>query len=238
MAMNNIILYFLEKYKQNWQSVYDAIVSKEKIDSEIILNYHFNKATKYISILDENYPSKFKNTHMPPYILCYEGNLSFINENVLGVFGKPTTCDLLEFENLSKFNFVFCFEAEHLNLEDYENLLSRGLKIILIASSDLNSLKKFKNHYNVLKVSEYYDDKFNKSLEQTTDRIFYSISDHIFIKSKHPNSIKIIFQNYQNKRKKCYLVLETKLEKWINDLIKEQLVMPIEKLSDIISTKS
>ena len=65
--MNDILAYFAIKYNGDWDEIYSAINRKEKVDLEekfILLS----KCGKYITLLDNEYPSKLKGIYKPPFV--------------------------------------------------------------------------------------------------------------------------------------------------------------------------
>ncbi|TPR20104.1 DNA-protecting protein DprA [Apilactobacillus timberlakei] len=63
--------------------------SKEVNDS---LKYHLEHV-KFISILDKNYPIGLKESYLPPIIIFYFGNISLIENKMLGVVGSRKNTD-------------------------------------------------------------------------------------------------------------------------------------------------
>jgi len=56
------------KYKQDWDSIKNAIVTKESITEEQIKDALALVKGKCITIVDENYPIEFKRLDQPPFV--------------------------------------------------------------------------------------------------------------------------------------------------------------------------
>ena len=80
--IENYLLYFNQKYKGNWDDVYNAIKNLEQVDKEIInkiANEPWNKDEGYISILSDDYPMSLSIISKPPFILYWKGNKDILN---------------------------------------------------------------------------------------------------------------------------------------------------------------
>lgn len=70
MTMREILIYLYLKYDKDWDRIYEAICTKEKIDKfELINTLEYEDLTSYITIIDNNYPSKYKSQFKPPFVL-------------------------------------------------------------------------------------------------------------------------------------------------------------------------
>ncbi|MEG2800172.1 MAG: DNA-processing protein DprA [Erysipelotrichaceae bacterium] len=79
--MREQILYYAWKYQGNWNKIANAISKKEQWE---IIQYDGN----YITIVDEHYPNCLKELNYAPWILFYEGNLSYIQDELVSVVGS------------------------------------------------------------------------------------------------------------------------------------------------------
>lgn len=61
------------------------------VDLEKNLDEYDNKQIKWISILDKTYPEYLKNIYNPPALLFYQGDLSLLNQQLLGIVGSRLT---------------------------------------------------------------------------------------------------------------------------------------------------
>jgi DNA processing protein len=76
--MSRVLLYFSIKYHGDWDQIYDALERKEKVDREEVLKTEKDLKCKYITILDNEYPNKLRNSHRPPFVLFYAGNAKLL----------------------------------------------------------------------------------------------------------------------------------------------------------------
>ncbi len=87
--MTKVINFFNYKYKGDWDSVYEAIQRKEKIEiHELEDFYNVDNKVRYLSIIDERYPENYKSIYMPPLTLYYAGDINTLNEsNITSLWG-------------------------------------------------------------------------------------------------------------------------------------------------------
>lgn len=70
MSMREIIIYLYLKYNKDWDRIYEAIRNKEPIDKlDMKDTLEYEDLTSYITIIDNNYPSKYKSQFKPPFVL-------------------------------------------------------------------------------------------------------------------------------------------------------------------------
>ena len=90
MNSREIMLYFSQKYSGNWDRIYEALELKEEFDEQEAMKVIKTIKSKYITMLDEEYPESLKNCFKPPFVLYYYGDISLINDthNKLAVVGS------------------------------------------------------------------------------------------------------------------------------------------------------
>ncbi|MGX9357740.1 DNA-processing protein DprA [Mycoplasma sp. 773] len=168
--MNEILLYFIFKYKGDWNDVYKAIKNKEEIKEEEFDTFKFKiheKNKKIITILDDEYPKQLLNITKPPFVLFYEGNLNILKQSnrqqCIYLTGSYETKNIIEYiekyknDNDSVFINLYWTGLEQKILKTF---LKRNFKVIILlpcgieyAKNNLN-LKEFLND-NCLIISEY-----------------------------------------------------------------------------------
>ena len=78
LTMSEILVYFAIKYSNDWNKMYKAIQQKERVEQEtgreVIDNYLAKKGYKYITLIDDAYPSKLKVKYKPPFVIFYKGD--------------------------------------------------------------------------------------------------------------------------------------------------------------------
>ena len=58
--MREVLLYFSLLYKGDFNRIYKAVASKEKVDENKFKELKKNLKSQYITIIDEDYPKKLK----------------------------------------------------------------------------------------------------------------------------------------------------------------------------------
>ncbi len=93
VSAREILLYLSIKYEGEWDLICKAIVERESINDEELKQCLLSFKGRYITICDENYPSKFNKIYKPPFVLYYYGDLSLINKPCLAVVGSRECSD-------------------------------------------------------------------------------------------------------------------------------------------------
>ena len=65
------------KYEGDWLKIYNALSTREEIESEYELKIQSMKC-KTLTMLDDDYPFHLKQVHRPPFVLFYYGDISLI----------------------------------------------------------------------------------------------------------------------------------------------------------------
>ena len=89
--MNTILIFFAIKYQGNWDKIYQALETKEKVSLEEIKKIQLKikkENWKIITIIDLEYPKKLKETYKPPFVLWLQGNLSLLNKKTICLTGN------------------------------------------------------------------------------------------------------------------------------------------------------
>lgn len=79
--LREAILYYSIQSMGDWSKIAKAIHNKETFKT---IEYPF----PYITIIDKEYPEAFKKLRFPPWILFYQGNLSLLNQESIGIVGS------------------------------------------------------------------------------------------------------------------------------------------------------
>lgn len=96
MKAREIIAFLSIKYDGNYKKIMDAIKEKEKINEEEALNSINKLKSKYVTIIDDEYPQYLKHIPAPPLILFYYGDLSILdikNRKKLAVIGSRNSSE-------------------------------------------------------------------------------------------------------------------------------------------------
>ncbi|AWX42862.1 DNA processing protein SMF [Metamycoplasma cloacale] len=169
--MNEYLLYFVYKYKGNWDEIYHALKNFELIDSDYhnqIKKQQEMSTSKYVTVLDDGYPDVLVNADKMPFLIFYRGDLKLLdNNNIVCLTGNlisKNTLELLkEIEKIDQeVTFVSLLWKGLDELIVKKILENPKLKLVLIAPSGLNKLEidfiDKKDYARILLISEYPDD--------------------------------------------------------------------------------
>ena len=171
MTSQNILAYLAIKYDGDWNKIYNAIKFKEVISAADIEQVLSECTTKYITILDDDYPSEFKNVYRPPIVLFYKGDIEILkNKRTLGVVGarKATDYGLYATEKivreLDKNIVVISGLAKGIDTAAHSAAIKYNLKTIAFLGCGINYIYPQENYQlykdieeNGLILSEYPD---------------------------------------------------------------------------------
>ncbi len=180
--MENVLLYFSLKYSGNWDKIYKALDTKERISKEEITNVLQKINCNFITILSPFYPNSLKYIHKPPFVLFYKGDINLISNYAKNVgivggkeiddYGKTRIATLLP--DLKKENkLIITNENEGVNEEVLDICKEKSLETIFILKSGIKDyLDKTLDieHKNILFICECYE----VSQDKTDDYIEYS----------------------------------------------------------------
>ena len=82
--MNNVLLYFALKHDGDFEKIYNDIKAKVPVDENEFIKLKRGLKTKYVTILDNNYPTVLKQIACPPFVLFYEGNIRLAKDLEVG----------------------------------------------------------------------------------------------------------------------------------------------------------
>ena len=71
-VMENIIIYFYDKYDGRWEDIYKAFTSKEMVDIETAKKVaeDYRKVYDIITIISPEYPQEYKSGYYkPPFVI-------------------------------------------------------------------------------------------------------------------------------------------------------------------------
>ena len=231
--MKELILYLLDKFSGNWDLIYSAIQSKQTIDWNKLENYK-NETINFMSITDDNYCDKLKTIYMPPFGLFYNGDINLINNNVLSILGSLNHNEINNIIKIASDNITLCISNNDINEYLYQKIIEKNIKLIVICEKNINDFKFKKNSYNnILLVSEYNNDNYDKAAEQTVERLLYALANKIFLKSINKQRLYFIFSNYENIKKDFYCLEKYKNNDNINCFYDKNQLYFIKKIEEI-----
>ncbi|MCV3733483.1 DNA-processing protein DprA [Mycoplasma enhydrae] len=169
--MNEILLYFNYKYKGDWNRIYEAIKTKEKIEVDEFKSFSDKSKSnmnKYISILDGDYPQQLLAHKKPPFILHYLGNLDILTNSTNKIYmtGSYQTNEIIKYiDNISNKSNVTFMNMYWNGLEQniLKKLIEKNINVIVVLPCGINwAISNLNlNEYiaeNCLFISEYPDD--------------------------------------------------------------------------------
>lgn len=232
--MKKLILYLLEKYHGNWDMIYDSISNKEPVDWNIVYKVNDKFDFEYMPIVSDNYPDKLKTIYMPPFSLFYKGNLNFVNKNVLSVIGNLNHNEVNQLLKLAKNDVVICITNNDLNEYLFDKIITSKIRAIILCEKSINSFKFKKTNYNnIILLSEYNNSNFNKSIDQTIERLLYAFSDKIFVKNASKERLMYLVSNYDNAPKNFYSLEKYKNNLELNDVFNKNQLSFVKQIDDI-----
>ena len=212
--MNVILVYFTLKYKGNWDSVYKALETKEKVSLDAIKNIEswLSKAKwKVISILDDEYPEKLKSSHKPPFVFWIKGDCNLLKNKLTCVLGTTNIVKNNEFETLikklQKFGTILFLPTTNLYLELRKK---RFWPSVILINSGINNFMDFEIKSSDLIISPHPPD-FPKQEDKNVVFLKYLslISDQAISFSNEINSLSFVAsQHILNQSKKVYSILQ------------------------------
>lgn len=182
--MNEVLLFFILKYKGNWFKVYRALENKEKVSIEDLLAVNSKIKSNFISIVKDDYPKLLKQIYKPPFGLFMIGNSENLNNEKITLVGNFKFENLLPIINQGNSYSVIAKIKED-NLVEIENLAEKGIKLILISEEGiqnvLDNMKHLLKYENVLIISEHYQKNNAVSHAQPLQRILMGLSYNAII---------------------------------------------------------
>ena len=102
--MKIILIYFAIKYLGDWDLIYKALESKEKVALTEIKSLEEKierEKWKVITILDIDYPEQLKHAYKPPFVIWYKGDIKLLKNKFICATGNQE--DSSTIERLEKF---------------------------------------------------------------------------------------------------------------------------------------
>ena len=81
MTARELLIYLSCHYEGVWNSIYDHIKKKKRVELEEVRNVNDNLPSNAVTMLDgRDYPNILKKCSRPPFVLWYKGNLSLLED--------------------------------------------------------------------------------------------------------------------------------------------------------------
>lgn len=255
LRANDILLYFVYKYKGNVDDVMTALRDKEEVDVDEVLDVVKNTKTKYITILDNEYPECLKKMDRPPVVLFYEGDFSLLKQqnNKLAVNGDEEPSLYGEKHNkeivdgLTKDYLIISGGNPGQDTISIQETLENGLKNIVVLPCGLKNVLPRRNKELFQKVvengglliSEYHEDlMYSLKNDTARNRIIAGLCDVLLITEAYNGN-----DRDANLLVGCALIYgkdvacipyEAGKNSFCNELIKEGAYM-VEKAEDLVN---
>ncbi|WP_025755310.1 DNA-processing protein DprA [Mycoplasmopsis cricetuli] len=192
--MNDILLYFVDKFKNNTQDIFKSMkIFKKDIEKEIIKTkelYTLNKI-EFIDFYDSNFPISFTKIENPILGFFAKGNIKLLNELNKIYFVSEEENDNYWNDNIEKITknctlVTNYFLSEKELVKKFKN---KGGKIIYIWKSGLDFIANKKISENELYVSLYPIKQHAKIQHFKQSNYFAAaLSDQLIIFSAKKNS--------------------------------------------------
>lgn len=205
MTGRNLLAALSIKYKGNFEKMLTAIKEKEKLSDEQVEGYLKTIKSKFITILDPEYPENLKKVYMPPLVLYYYGDISLLNSinNIVAVvgsrnntlYGEKVTKVLTE-ALVSKNRIIISGLAKGIDGIAHKTCIDNKGKTIAILGSGIDYPYPYENKklYEIIKkdhllLSEYPNDLIpSKENFPVRNRIVAGIADKILVTEAFDNS--------------------------------------------------
>ncbi len=192
--MNKVINFFAYKYHGDWDSIYEAIQRKERIEVvDLEKFYDIDEQTNYLSIIDVRYPENYKAIYMPPLTIYYSGDINILQPvRITSLWGD------IDEENLKKIfllNNTLALSANDKNIDIALKYATKNIKFILVDFAKYNQsiVDKIKDNKNIIYITEIPTNGDN-TFQQNALRMLLGISN----KSVFFNTNDTEFTLYKN----------------------------------------
>ena len=197
------LAYLAVIYNGDWSKIYNEIIKHLDYDYDTVMEVVNGISTKFITILDEEYPNELKQVSHPPFVLFYKGDISLIKDvkQNLAVNGNRTptleaqyVAKYLLKDNIGKNIVVGASKGLTLQMV-YEG--SNKFIVVLPCGIDNNEFSyALSNCDNVLLISEY-PNNVPLTTEQALarQRIVVGLSTKTLILEAHKNSNAMVLVN-------------------------------------------
>lgn len=174
LKARNILLYFVYKYKSDFNLIIQALKNKEEVKEEEVEKVVNSTKTKFITLLDTEYPENLKKTNQPPLLLFYDGDITLLKKetqhklSIVGSressdYGINSTKEIVS--SLEDDYIVISGLAKGVDSASHEAALDNNLKTIAVLGDGLNKVYPPENKELLKRIidngglvlSEYHD---------------------------------------------------------------------------------
>ena len=203
------ILLFLSTYcNGKWESIYGLLTKRESFSDDFMKEVNSSIKSKYVTILDHEYPSWLKNIYRPPFVLYYYGDFSLMqnldkNIAVIGSrdfsdYGKKITQYLVK--DICARYIVVSGMAVGIDTIAQEAAIQNGGKTIAVLGSGIDYCYPASNRklYEKLKKEHLVISEYPNATEPCPDmfpfrnRIIAALSKGVLVTEAHEHSGTLI----------------------------------------------
>lgn len=190
--MRDVLLYFSNYFKGDWDDIYKAIESKKRIEENNLKTLvKLFKNENYITLIDKNYPEYLKNIFKPPFVVYLEGNKSLLNNTKrLCLADKEIDKEIIREIALKLWDYTFFVDVNNEKL--INELIKYNLKIIAVSQTKILDIKRKKIFKEIIKsnnliISESPPIKGKKISKIYFERFICGLSQQILFTNKITN---------------------------------------------------
>ena len=182
--VRNILLALVTQNNGNWEKTLEDIKNKKDISEEEVLDC-LSISGNFITLIDNDFPEKLKQSYRPPFVLFYDGDLNVLlqskhllcvlNDHNASQYATETIQDIVG-GLTDKCTFVIGFGPKK-NNELIKYLLSRGSSIIAVLDRGIGiENTEDKELYQSLKDNQLILSTFPKSVVDRTPQTKFECS--------------------------------------------------------------
>ncbi|AKU80067.1 DNA-processing protein DprA [Spiroplasma turonicum] len=232
--MDNVLLYFSLKYNGDWDKIFQALESKEKIEFSILQDVKKQIRCNFITLLNPLYPSELKNSYKPPFVLYFVGNLELLSNynKTLSIYADNETNEkydqsinyILDYAINNDYTIIVSSESVNIKNMFFNNLESNNRFIYSIKGSISNffidnSLDYNDKFKNTLFISTIYNEN---SVIVENDSFFNNLQVNLskfalFLNCVNTKEYINLFNYYINEGKEVLSIPEIELSSAINN---------------------
>ena len=234
------LLYYSIISNGNYDKISKHIWNNTKINRSIVDDFLQNDKSKFITILDSEYPISLKKISRPPYVIYYQGNIKLLNkhQNIYMLHLTATQPTLWTKHRIKrKFLLVDQFKTIVIQTINYlyspytiETCIKNNLNTILILNCGINNylrefsyLKKYLKKHGLI-ISQFPNYlKTNKQMLLETNKIMAGLSKELYVYELDKNFYNNnLINNFISINKQIYCMYNLFYPKaYTNNLIKE-----------------
>lgn len=199
--MEKVLLYFALKYKGDWDKIYNALESKEKIELSVLTSAIKNIRCNWTTIISNDYPESLKYTFKPPFVIFYIGDLKIINtnKNVISFIDSNESISQIDSEahvglikdakNISNKSFLVLNSGIYTYMLENETQTSELVLSESYNDFELSTELIFKNQLRFLSSmsNSVVIDKYDEFLIENINSFSTNEEFKIFVKNKNNN---------------------------------------------------